>query len=103
VVGSRVAELQIVLEGVPLPATKAELVRHVRAEDPTLADLVEALPDGEYRSIDEVAETLEPVQPARPREQPAEPKPESGLPPGGEAYTDASAESGWVRERGPAS
>lgn len=100
---ARFAELQVVLEGVPLPAAKQELLEHARGEDADsrLLALLEALPDGEYGSIDEVAETLHPVQPAPPRPQAGEARPESGLPPGGEAYTDASADPGAVRERGP--
>jgi hypothetical protein len=103
-VSRRVAELQVVLEGVPLSATKDQLVAHARGEDadPALVALLETLPEGEYGSLDEVAETLHPVQPARPRAQPDRPKAESGLPPGGEAYTDPSPEPGAVRERGPA-
>jgi hypothetical protein len=91
------------LEGVPLPAGKQELVEHARGEDadPGLVALLEALPERGYGSIDEVAEALHPVQPARTRRVPDEPKPESGLPPGGKAYTDPAAEPGAVRERGP--
>jgi len=102
-VSSRVAELQVVLEGVPLPASKQQLVQHARGEDadPGLIALLEALPEREYPSIDDVGEALRPVQPSSEPGQPQQPKPESGLPPGGEAYTDASAEPGAVRERGP--
>ena len=101
---SRLAELQVVLEGVPLPAAKQMLVDHARGEDAArdLVAMLERLPDHEFSSLDEVAEALRPVQPPPP-EQPHEPKPESGVPPGGEAYTDASAEPGAVRERGPES
>lgn len=96
------AELQVVLEGVPLPAGKQQLIEHARGEDaePGLVALLEALPDREYGSIDEVGEMLHPVQPARPRQSHL-PKPESGPPPGGAAYTDPSPEPGAVRERGP--
>lgn len=97
---SRVAELQVLLEGVPLPAGKAALLRYARGEHADAASiaLLEALPEREYVSIDEVAEALHPVQPGPPRPQAHEPEPESGLPPGGEAYTDASAEPGAVRD-----
>ncbi len=100
----RIAELQVVLEGVPLPATKQELVDHARGEDadPALVALLETLQDREYGSIDEVAETLQPVQPARQRPQPDEPQTESGTPPGGESYTDPSPEPGADREPGSA-
>ena len=102
---SRVAELQVVLEGVPLPATKQELVEHARGEDakPSLVALLEALPEREYSTIDEVGEALQPVQPTWAHAAPGEPKPESDLPPGGTAYKDPSEEPGTVRERGPAS
>lgn len=97
---SRLAQLQVLLEGVPLPAEKQELLEYARGEGagPSELALLEALPDRGYQSIDDVAETLQPVQPATPTEQPEEPKPESDLPPGGEAYTDPSPEPGRVRE-----
>jgi hypothetical protein len=97
---SRAAEIQVLLEGVALPATKDELLRHARREsaDGPLVALLEALPEREYRSLDEVGEALYPVQPSRPRSQPREPKPESGEPPGREAYADPSAEPGAVRD-----
>jgi hypothetical protein len=103
-VSGRVAVLQVVLEGVPLPAGKQELIEHARREgaEPGLVALLESLPEGQYGSIDEVAETLQPVQPVSSSPAPAEPNPESGLPPGGAAYTDPSPEPGAVRERGPA-
>ena len=97
---SRAAEIQVLLEGVPLPAGKAELLDYAGREDADAASLalLEALPEREYRTIDEVGEALDPVQPAETRPQPHEPKPESGQPPGGEAYTDPSAEPGAVRD-----
>ena len=57
------AELQAVLEGVALPVPKQELLRHVLAQGVNAGLLVQlaALPDREYHSIDEVAETLGPV------------------------------------------
>ena len=96
---SRAAEIQVLLEGVALPATKDELLRHARGErtDRALTALLEALPEREYRSLDEVGEALYPVQPSRPGSQSGEPKAESGEPPGREAYTDRSAEPGAVR------
>ena len=41
------------------------------------------------------------MQPSWPRPDATLPREESDLPHGGEAYTDPSAEPGWVRERGP--
>ena len=100
---SSVAQLQVLLEGVPLPAGKQELMRYARSEGagPAELALLEALADREYSSIDEVGETLQPVQPVTPTEQPEQPKAESDLPPGGDAYTDPSPETGRVRERLP--
>ena len=100
---SRIAQLQVLLEGVPLPASRQELLRHARREraGPGELALLEALPDREYSSIDEVAETLHPVQPVSPTQQPEQPNAESGRPAGGDAYTDPSPESGRVRERLP--
>jgi hypothetical protein len=100
---ARTAELQTLLEGVALPAPRQELLDYalLQGVSAELFALLEALPDREYRSIDEIAETLAPVQPPPAPEEPEVPQPESGLPPGGEAYTDPSAEPGAVRERGP--
>jgi hypothetical protein len=97
-----VAELQVLLEGVPLPATRQELLEYAsRQENGGVAALLERLADREYGSLDEVGEELLPVQPAWPQPDARRPRAESDLPPGGEAYTDASAEPGWVREDGP--
>jgi hypothetical protein len=98
----RAAELQGLLEGVPLPATRGELI-HYAVRQPGgngfRAEL-ERLPEREYGSLDEVGEALVSVQPDRSRAA-RDPGAESGPPPGGEAYTDASAKPGSVRERGP--
>jgi hypothetical protein len=97
-----VAELQVVLEGVPLPARKQELIEYARAENGgRFAPLLAQLPDRRYGSLDEVGEALLPVQPAWTSPDPHKPREESGKPPGGPAYTDASAEPGAVREGGP--
>jgi hypothetical protein len=98
---SRVAELQVLLEGVPLPAAKNVLLDYARRQDadPDALALLESLPNRDYGSLDDVGETLHPVQPAFPRRQPKQPKPETGEPPGAEAYTDPSPEPGRVRER----
>ena len=97
----RAAEIQVLLEGVPLPATKAELVDYARREDPDSAHLLEALPDREYRSLDEVGETLAPVQPSRSQPQAAVPREESDLPPGGDDYVAPHPEPGAVRHDAP--
>jgi len=64
---SRAAELQVLLEGVPLPATKDQLLEYAvqqRAE-PELLEALRGLPEREYRSLDEVGEELIHVQPPR--------------------------------------
>ena len=97
-----VAELQVLLEGVPLPAEKQELIEYAREQnDHRLAGLLERLDDREYGSLDEVGEELVQVQPERPRPDPHQPRDESDLPPGGAAYTSASNDTGRVREHGP--
>jgi Protein of unknown function (DUF2795) len=97
------AELQALLEGVALPAPKRELLDYARAQNAPLdlMLLLERLPERKYHSLDEVGEALDPVQPSWQHAPVQTPREESDLPPGGEAYTDASAEPGWVRERGP--
>ena len=96
-----VAELQVVLEGVPLPAGRRELIEYARAENGArFAPLLAQLPDREFQSLDDVGEALLPVQPDWCSTAKA-PREESGKPPGGPAYTDASAEPGAVREGGP--
>lgn len=97
------AEIQVVLEGVPLPAEKQELLAYARAQDQAAAQRLASIPDREYSSLDEVGEALAPVQPTRPRPDPPRPRDESGQPPGGDAYLDPHAEPGAVRPSGPAS
>ncbi|HZS31261.1 MAG TPA: DUF2795 domain-containing protein [Gaiellaceae bacterium] len=94
-----VAVLQTLLEGVALPAAKEELIRYAEREGATPSQLgmLQRLPDGEFESIDEAAEELVSVQPARHDEVPREPEEESGDPPGGDDYTNADPESGAVR------
>jgi hypothetical protein len=103
-VSTQVAALiQVVLEGVPLPATKAELVAYAGREDPDAARLLEALPEREYRSLDEVGEALAPVQPPRSKPEAAVPREESDQPPGGENYVQPHSEPGTVRHDAPPS
>jgi hypothetical protein len=93
-----VAELQVLLEGVPLPSELSSLVRyalHEGANGQQIA-LLRELPDRRYDNIDEVAECLVRVQPAREREVPHSPREESGAPPGGDAYTRVHPASGQV-------
>jgi uncharacterized protein DUF2795 len=96
---SAVAELQVLLEGVPLPNERSSLVdyaRHEGASGDQLA-MLRQLPERRYDNIDEVAEELVRVQPPQGDEQP-EPREESGAPPGGDAYTQLHPESGQVRD-----
>jgi hypothetical protein len=96
----RSAELQVLLEGVPLPATRDVLVSYARAQDAASAAWLEPLPEGEYERIDAVAEAL-----SAPRRLPSPPsrlpRPESDKPPGGSAYLDAGETSGAVRPSAP--
>ena len=88
---SDVAELRVLLEGVPLPADKARLLAYAvrqRAEPAYLAAL-RALPEREYGSLTEVAEAIAPVQPQAHDGSPPGPREESGEPPGGDAYVKA--------------
>lgn len=67
------AEIQVVLEGVPLPATKRALLAYAGSQDGAAAQRLAAIPDREYRSLDEVGEALAPVQPSRADPDPARP------------------------------
>jgi hypothetical protein len=99
--GVNIAELQVVLEGVPLPSGKSELVEYARREDQNAARLLESLPDRVYRSLDEVGEALAPVQPQQRPEDAALPREESDAPPGGDDYVDPNPEAGAVRDDAP--
>jgi len=99
----RATELQTILEGVPLPAKKSDLVDYARSQDESAVTDLQQLPDREYSSLDEVGEALAPVQPQWQQPDPQKPRDESGQPPGGDAYTDPSPEPGAVRPSAPAS
>jgi hypothetical protein len=89
---SRAAELQVLLEGVPLPATKDQLLEYAvqqRAE-PHFLEALRSLPERQYASLDEVGEELVHVQPSPPPHSPPDPHEESGDPPGGDSYRAAS-------------
>jgi Protein of unknown function (DUF2795) len=96
----RVAELQGLLEGIALPATKDELIAYARGQDVSAARDLSSLPDREYRSIDDVGEALAPVQPQSPLSLPT-PHEESGHPPGGDSYTDPNPDTGAVDDDAP--
>jgi uncharacterized protein DUF2795 len=80
--------LQTLLTGVRLPAERSDLLAYARRQraDRDLLAALRYLPEREYRSIDEVAEAILPVQPRREQAGPREPRTESGAPPGGDAY-----------------
>jgi len=94
-----VAELQVLLEGVPLPYERSSLIGYALHEGASgeQVALLRRLPDRRYDNIDEVAEELVRVQPRYEREKPESPHEESGAPPGGDAYTQKQPESGAVR------
>lgn len=96
----RAAEIEVVLEGIPLPASRDALVRYARPEDPGAAAALERLPDREYDRLDAVGEELR-RGPEAPRAPEHPPRPESGRPPGGESYVEASPVSGAVRSSAP--
>jgi hypothetical protein len=97
----RAAEIQVVLEGIRLPARRDELLRYAAHEDAAAERELAALPDREYESLDEVGEELVRVQPRPPARVPP-PHPESGEPPGGDDYLNPSPRSGAVRVDSPA-
>ena len=97
----RVNEIQIVLEGVPLPASRSMLVEYAAAEDADAAQvLAQRLPQQEYDRLDQVGELLlgrrEPPHPSTPL-----PVPESGKPPGGDDYLNPFPEPGALRPSAP--
>jgi hypothetical protein len=98
---AKAAELQVALEGVPLPASKDELLEYAREQDADAARELESLPDRDYKSLDEVGEALAPVQPERGEPAIQMPHEESGLLPGGEAYVEKNPQPGEVRPSAP--
>jgi uncharacterized protein DUF2795 len=97
---SSVAELQVLLEGVPLPTERSSLVRYALSAGATGEQLafLQRLPERRYDNIDEIAEELVGVQPRAEHEVPHSPHEESGAPPGGDAYTQPHPASGQVRD-----
>ncbi|MDX6414526.1 MAG: hypothetical protein QOH23_1936 [Gaiellaceae bacterium] len=96
----RAAEIQVVLEGVKLPATREQLVHYAALQDAEAAVELERIPNHEYRSIDDVGEELWPTKPLHVSEERL-PRPESGLPPGGDDYLRPFPESGRVDPGAP--
>jgi hypothetical protein len=83
------ALVESLIEGMPLPARRDEIVEYAQVEgaEENMLDALRALPDREYESADDIGEALRPVQPYPPDTEPGAPRPESGAPPGGESYT----------------
>ncbi len=92
----RAAEIQVVLEGVTLPATREQLVHYAALHDTEAAVELERIFDREYRSIDEVGEELAHTQPQAPA-QSLVPYPESGVPPGNQDYVNPDPTPGAIR------
>jgi hypothetical protein len=97
----RVSEIQALLEGVPLPASRSMLVDYAAGEDREAAQLLrDRLPDEEFDRIDKVGELLlggiRPPYPSTPL-----PVPESGKPPGGDDYLRPFPRPGAVRTSAP--
>ena len=89
------------LEGIPLPAKKSELVEYARAQDDGIARELEGLPDEEFDRLDAVGEILMLV-PTAPGPDGRLPLPESGKPPGGQDYlTPNPSDTGLVRHSAP--
>jgi hypothetical protein len=99
----RAAELQGLLEGIALPASRQELIDYAAGQSGgyRFRRELERLPDREFRSLDEVADALVPVQPLGDGGAP-EPRAESDLPPGGADYVTPRPSSGAVRSDAPA-
>ncbi len=98
---AKVAELQVLLEGVPLPTGRQALVEYAEHEGaaPWQLGALRSLPEQRWSTIDAVAEWLVRVQPPSEREEPHQAHEESGAPPGGDAYTQPHPESGEVRDK----
>jgi Protein of unknown function (DUF2795) len=96
----RANEIQAMLEGIPLPAKRADLIRYAQEHDPSLVRDLEALPDEEFDRLDAVGDLLT-MQPAAATAVAKLPRPESGKPPGGEAYLTPFAETGAIRHDAP--
>jgi hypothetical protein len=90
------AYVESFLSGVALPASKDELIAYARDQERggPVAERLRALPEREYRALQDVGEELEPRQPEAWRREPPTrlPREESDLPPGGDAYVGEPVE-----------
>jgi hypothetical protein len=96
----RSAEIQALLEGIRLPATRDDLVAYASALDREAGSELLQIADREYGYLDEVGEELARTRPAPLAPEPV-PRAESGQPPGGVEYTNPQPESGQVRTDAP--
>ena len=96
----RSAEIQVVLEGIPLPASRDQLVRYASRYDGEAARTLASIPDREYGRIDEVGEALAATGVVTVERDPL-PQPESGKPPGGDDYLRPNPQPGAVRHDAP--
>jgi hypothetical protein len=92
----RAAEIQVLLEGITLPAAREQLVHYAALQDAEAAIELERIADREYHSIDDVGEELVQTQPHLPAERPL-PQPESGVPPGKADYVNPDPTPGAIR------
>ena len=97
----RATLVQAVLEGVALPATKAELLAYARGQEPDVtADLL-GLPDEKFSRLDDIGASLTRVA-SPPEDATPKPRPASDLPPGGDDYTTPfPTDTGRVRHDAP--
>ena len=99
---AEVATLQTLLEGVPLQASKSELIAYAQAQDGAMPlHFLQRLPEREYQSLDDVGEALAPVQVTSSNEDAELPREESDLPPGGDDYVNPDPSPGAVRDDAP--
>ena len=87
------AELESVLVGIPLPASKGDLVDYARRQPGggPAVPLLGKIADRSYESLDEVGEQVQRFQPRRADDTPL-PQVESDAPPGGPAYVGEEVE-----------
>jgi len=94
------AELQVVLEGVPLPAEKNELLEYASSQgaEPRLLAALRAIRDKEYGYLDQVGEEVARVQPSWEEPPPQTPSEDSDAVPGGPDYIRVPSDTGRVRD-----
>ncbi len=99
------ARVQVLLEGVALPAEKNDLLEYARRQEPDPAALaaLHRLPDREYDRLDDVGEAIANVQPQRTRSEAEEPQEESDAVPGGsrDYITAHPPDTGKMRDLEP--